>query len=99
MTAITSNKNDVAAAILSEATGWDKSIITALYALKYTNQVDRLYSMQAVITLLNKTGLNLDAFQGLLSLAGKGVADWDKFVAEENKLLTAIQARYNIGSD
>jgi hypothetical protein len=54
--------------------------------------------MQAVITLLNKTGLNLDAFQ-LLSLAGKGVADWDKFVAEENKLLTAIQARYNIGSD
>lgn len=99
MTAITSNKNDVAAAILSEATGWDKSIITALYALKYTNQVDRLYSMQAVITLLNKTGLNLDAFQGLLSLAGKGVADWDKFGAQENKLLTAIQARYNIGSD
>lgn len=99
MTAIDKGKNDDAAIILSEATGWDKSVIIALFALQYTNQVDRLYSMQVVINLINKTGLNFNALQELLGLAGKGATDWDLFTVQENRLLIAIQARYNVGSE
>lgn len=97
---IKANKTTDAVNTLSNATGWDVTIIASLLSeITNTNQVAKIYEIQSVIGLLNKTGLSLVALKSLVSLAGQGVNKWDTFTDASTMLLKALQARFNPGNN